>query len=156
MIIKKKTNLDLSNEIKGGDNGVCKNVILAFLQKIGLVSIRCELETEMSVDISADEMLVLFKRQDDTFESLERDMETTLKVVDRLIEKSINMSVKAAKSAIRGINDVSEFYELMEEESDRNCKRKKERHEKIVLNEQEDEEDQDQEKPIMGFHYSDL
>ena len=151
MIIKKKTNLDLSNEIKGGDgNGIFKNAIVSFLQKIGLVSIRFNVESEMSVDISADEMLVLFKRQDDTFENLERDMETTLKVVDRLIEKSINMSVKAAKSAIRGINDVSEFYDLAE---DYNRKReRKEQHKKVVLN--EEDQDQEKEKPMMGFHDS--
>ena len=152
MIIKKKTNLDLSNEIKGGDgNGIFKNAIVSFLQKIGLVSIRFNVESEMSVDISADEMLVLFKRQDDTFENLERDMETTLKVVDRLIEKSINMSVKAAKSAIRGINDVSEFYDLAEEDYNRKRERK-EQHKKVVLN--EEDQDQEKEKPMMGFHDS--
>lgn len=83
-------------------------------------------------------MSFLFNRQDDNFENLERDMETVLKVVDRFMEKSIHMSVKTAKAVIRGINEISDYYELTEEEADRKRKRK-EQHTKIFRSEQEDE-----------------
>ena len=97
MIIKKKSSLDLSNEIKGGDNSICKNVILAFLQKIGLISIRFNIESEMQVEIYADEIELLFKREDDNLKCLERDMETVVKVLDNSIKSSIDMISDRAK-----------------------------------------------------------
>ena len=155
MIIKKKTNLDLSNEIKGGDgNGIFKNVMLSFLQKIGLVSIRCELETEMSIDISTDEMQVLFKREDENLSNLERDIEKIMNAFDRYLKKSIDTMVVRSKQAIKGFREVNEFYELMEEQSEKTTT-KKERHEKVVLDEDK-EQDQDKEETIIGFHDSDI
>jgi hypothetical protein len=141
MVIKKKTNLDLANEIKGGDNGVCKNVILAFLQKIGLVSIRFDIESEMSVDISAEELNLLFKREDENFENLERDMDRFLKVVDRSLEKVIDATVKSVKHVIREYNDITEYYELMEEEADRKRERKLKR-KSFEMSEDDEESDE--------------
>ena len=124
MIIKKKSSLDLSNEIKGGDNSICKNVILAFLQKIGLISIRFNIESEMQVEIYADEIELLFKREDDNLKCLERDMETVVKVLDNSIKSSIDMISDRAKQSLKKFNDLREFYELLEEERERKLKRK--------------------------------
>lgn len=151
MIFRKKSSVDFTNEIKGGNgSNVFKNVLISFLEKIGLVSIRCELETEMSIDISADEMQVLFKREDENFENLERDMEKLSKVVDRFVEKSIDTAVKSVKRVVKEYHGIQEFWDLTEEEAYRKRERK-ERHEKIVRS----EEDQD-EKTILGFHDSDI
>ena len=158
MIFRKKSTLDFSNEIKGGNGGnsVFKNVLVSFLEKIGLVSIRCELETEMSIDISADEMQIIFKRQDTNFENLERDMEKMSRIMDRFVEKSIRMGVKAAKDAIKGFNEVKhDLVKIMEEDEQSNLKRK-ERHEKMYQSEEDKEDRGDQEETILGFHDYDI
>lgn len=86
------------------------SIAKAIAEKLGLIKTECHIDGFAEIEISAEELKVLFDRQDQNTKDLRENWEEDLRIAGEICNGIVDTSVECSKRLIRGVIEVVKEY----------------------------------------------